>query len=375
MKNYYETLGLPFGASAEAIRKRYRELVRRYHPDVNPSPSAKEQFLRIQEAYQVLSDPERRRHYDALLRLRMQEQGRAGFSASQSARPAGSAPPPSRSASRATLDEARRAILQAEQAFLQGRLRDALHWARQATKLQPRNAKGYEIMGDVYRVQGHYEAALNAYTYALQLDPNNATLRQKFERIAQHAPNRSAPAPAAPSLPVLKLPPEWRAYAAQSLGWGAVIFLLGLAWGAPGTPLGWLGSTPIARWSANLLLYIFMAGFLMGFLLRLSQWTVALRDALPWHRQGGRLSAGSVLVWLGILCFPLTLLLYALLTLTQGGLSPSATRAFSAVGAATLLFALLYPYDTLGVLLLGGNLTFLGALLGWQLGDQLSASP
>jgi hypothetical protein len=113
----------------------------------------------------------------------------------------------------------------------------------------------------------------------------------------------------------------------------------------------------------------------MGFLMRLSEWTVALRDALPWHRQGGRLSAGSVLVGLGILCFPLTLLLYALLALTQGGLSPSATRAFGAVGVATLLFALLYPYDTLGVLLLGGNLTFLGTLMGWQLGDQLSASP
>jgi curved DNA-binding protein CbpA len=130
VRNHYETLGLPFGASAEEIRKRYRELVRRYHPDVNPSPDAKERFLRIQEAYQVLSDPERRRHYDALLRLRMQEQGRAGFSASQTARPASASPPPSRSASQTALDEARRAILQAEQAFLQGRLRDALHWAR-----------------------------------------------------------------------------------------------------------------------------------------------------------------------------------------------------------------------------------------------------
>ncbi|MER3558657.1 MAG: hypothetical protein C4336_03710 [Armatimonadota bacterium] len=167
MKNHYETLGLPFGASAEQIRKRYRELVRRYHPDVNPSPEAKEQFLRIQEAYQVLSDPERRRHYDALLRMRLQAggSGSRGHAAAPKSPSASTAHP---TESMVKLDEARRAILQAEQAFLQGRLRDALYWARQATRLQPRVPKGYEIMGDVYRVQGHDDAALNAYTYALQ---------------------------------------------------------------------------------------------------------------------------------------------------------------------------------------------------------------
>lgn len=374
MKNHYETLGLPFGASAEQIRKRYRELVRRYHPDVNPSPNAKEQFLRIQEAYQVLSDPERRRHYDALLRMRLQAggSGTRGHAATSKSPSASTARP---SESKVKLEEARRAILQAEQAFLQGRLRDALYWARQATRLQPRGPKGYEIMGDVYRVQGHYDAALNAYTYALQLDPHNPDLQQKFERVVQRTQTRPAPDVRASALPILRLPAEWRLYAAQSLGWGAVVFLLGMTWGVPGRPLEGLSAWLLSGWSVNLMVYLVVAGFLVGFLMRVSQWVSALRDALPWHRQGGRLSAGSVLVGLGILCFPLTLLLYTLLTLTQGGFGPSATRTLSAVGLLTVLFAWLYPYDTLGTLVVGGNLVFGGMLSGWYLGDQLTTSP
>jgi curved DNA-binding protein CbpA len=184
MQNHYEVLGLSMHATQEAIRRRYRELVRQYHPDVNPSPQAKERFLRIQEAYQVLSDPERRRHYDALLRLQMGEPPSARYSqprtqpprSTQSAQASQPKPSPSQ-------DELRRAILQAERAFLQGRLQDALYWAKQATRLAPRHPKGHEIIGDVYRTQGHYDAALNAYTYAIQLDPNNDDLQRKLDSV------------------------------------------------------------------------------------------------------------------------------------------------------------------------------------------------
>lgn len=374
MRNHYETLGLPIGASAEQIRKRYRELVRRYHPDVNPSPNAKEQFLRIQEAYQVLSDPERKRHYDALLRFRTQEQERARLGGRPSGSSSASSGNVRSTSSNKNLEEARRAILQAERAFIQGRMSDALHWARQATKLHPRLSKGHEIMGDVYRVQGHYDAALNAYTYALQLDPHNQELQQKFERLAcqRHVPT---PSPVrSDSLPMLQLPAEWRLYLAQSLGWGAIVSLLGMAWGLPGRSIGWLSGSLLSGWSVNLILYLLMAGFLIGFLMRVSRWVVDLRDALPWRPRQGHLSAGGVLTGLGVLFFPIALLLYALLTLTQGGLSQSATRALSAVAITIVLFALLFPYNTLGTLLMGGNLVFLGTLAGWSLADQLGTS-
>lgn len=67
MGDYYETLGLDRNATSKEIRDAYFDLVRTAHPDVNPDPSAKEKFLEIQEAYEVLHDPKKRRNYDSFL--------------------------------------------------------------------------------------------------------------------------------------------------------------------------------------------------------------------------------------------------------------------------------------------------------------------
>src|SRR5437868_4264465 len=64
-KDYYETLGIKKNASTEDIRKAFRKLARKYHPDVNPGDkSAEEKFKAISEANDVLSDPKKRKIYD-----------------------------------------------------------------------------------------------------------------------------------------------------------------------------------------------------------------------------------------------------------------------------------------------------------------------
>src|SRR6201997_2308785 len=66
-RDYYETLGVPKTATEEEIKKAFRKLARKYHPDVaKDKKAAEERFKEINEAYEVLGDPANRKKYDEL---------------------------------------------------------------------------------------------------------------------------------------------------------------------------------------------------------------------------------------------------------------------------------------------------------------------
>jgi curved DNA-binding protein len=65
-KDYYKTLGVPKNASTEDIKRAYRKLARQYHPDVNKKPDAEKRFKEVNEAHEVLTDPEKRKRYDTV---------------------------------------------------------------------------------------------------------------------------------------------------------------------------------------------------------------------------------------------------------------------------------------------------------------------
>src|SRR5438045_4933297 len=81
-RDYYEVLGVNRSATADQIRSAYRKLARQFHPDVNKAPDAAKKFAEVQEAYDVLSDKEKRESYDQF--------GHAGVGAGSPPRGAGS---------------------------------------------------------------------------------------------------------------------------------------------------------------------------------------------------------------------------------------------------------------------------------------------
>lgn len=64
-KDYYEVLGINKNADDKAIKKAYRKLAKKYHPDINPGDAnAEAKFKEVTEAYEILSNPEKRKLYD-----------------------------------------------------------------------------------------------------------------------------------------------------------------------------------------------------------------------------------------------------------------------------------------------------------------------
>lgn len=79
-KNYYEILGVKKDATDSDIKKKYRKLVRQYHPDVSDDPDADNKIAEINNAYETIRDKDKRREYDAMLDNPFAGRGGAGFS-------------------------------------------------------------------------------------------------------------------------------------------------------------------------------------------------------------------------------------------------------------------------------------------------------
>jgi curved DNA-binding protein CbpA len=402
--DYYEILGVPQDATQEQIKRRYRDLARRYHPDISRSADAAETFKRINEANQVLSDPQKRAAYDT----------ERAFTQSRQ-RPSPSPPPPPPSPSRPatassgasgagarpassggqTFGGAQRSargagsggtnrahapggsvdtlIAQAQAAFRSMNYREAERLCRQVNRRRP-HPVAMEMLGDIHRMRGHLDEAIAMYSYALQLDPRNSALHEKFDRLvgARTGPTmagnaaRNARARGASSV---SLSPRLR-MAVTGVGIALILFLALLVMTNSETaakellPLHWNGMTLFA---------LGISGFMGGLLMSLNGFLHSAREELS-LRAAGRarrftLSLGTALVFFSLVWFYASLSLYLLIGYLQETTSRSVLRAFGASFCLIALFMLARPDSAVNLLLFGGNIIFAAYVMGWMLGD------
>lgn len=213
-QNHYETLGLPASATQEEIKKRYRELARRFHPDVNSTTEAADKIRSINDAYQVLGDPDRRAAYDSERILRQVVARQTHLRESQPNRPT---PDPKTQPQESKVEyngfgrtyretpatepvrtgpttvtrrsreqistEASQMLADAKLAFINRQYRKAETLCLQVLKDNQSCSSAHEIIGDINVYRGEMERATTAFTYAVQFDPWNVTAQKKLEKI------------------------------------------------------------------------------------------------------------------------------------------------------------------------------------------------
>lgn len=382
-RDYYEVLGVSPQATDEQIRRRFRELARKYHPDVNRSPDAEHRFKEITEAYRVLSSPSLRADYDLMRRSAQQARSGSGGSAT--------APPPPRSrptthqstyhqrpfTSSSAYTSARSAEIEVQQllqsamlAYARGNLREAASLAKRVLRHQRHNAQAYEILGDVYRQERRIEEAIAMFTCALQCNPRSASVQSKLDALLrQRYFAGTQPSYTSPTSVL------WARYGLV-LGWAAVAMLVLAPWYLGLESDGvFQGIGFVSRWSAALVLLMLTAGMLSGALMALGGAVEPMAQVVWWpHRQGmsqARLAVAGLLGVLALFAFYAAAFLYLLIASTQSAFHRTLNRAVGVVVGLTLGFLFSYAPGREQVVLFAPNLLWFGVLCGWAFGDAV----
>ncbi len=440
-KNYYELLGVPRTATTDEIKKRYRELARKLHPDVNPDKAgAARLFADVTTAYKTLTDADSRAVYDYDQSRIEEQRARANARATSTYTPPPTSPfnaPPrgasggaaestsgGRSSANTSGADVSRLVAEAQAAFVRNKLVEARSLAQEALRLNRRNAQAYEVLGDVYRLQGKTEEAMNMYTMALQINPRNSTVMQRLERMSRAAQsanrydtgggasadrvffsNRDTP-PTPGSRPFqgaggsggARTPGRPASYGRPAasdprdkspigllltgvFGYGGVFLLLLWATLFLSDNSGKLKPfapdlAPISSWNGPLLFVMALSGVLLGATMAITGAIRRIDDELllpgsgvASGLRGGAAPLGLLLLVVSVVSFYAAALLYVIVAALQEIAMKSMLRVFAAVITITLLLAAVYDPGHVQVLLFGGNVIFLTFAFGWFLGD------
>jgi curved DNA-binding protein CbpA len=406
-QTHYQVLGLTPEAAPEEIKRRFRELARRHHPDLNPNkPDVHALFLRINQAHETLSDPNLRAAYDLGLRdqARREAEARArgGSRAASAARPTAGARPGTPSggaagdvrAERLAAEQRRTAARHmdaARYAFARGNLREADRLCRESLRFG-RTGPAHEMLGDIYSRQGRADKALQHYTVAAQLTPNSGLIMAKLQRVTEKLGPRAAKASqqraTSTSTSGTRRPGGAAAQPRQaammrslfrlfhrsivtSLGILTVLFLL-LIWRTLGeTKPDWplITEMPLAQ-----LTCMALAGFFGGVTLSAGAWVRRFQDEMVISAGNPPrvLPLGIVMGLFGSVGMPFAFVVYGVIAYFQSYVSTSILGLFAAATLLAVGFATVAPEKAMfQTLFAGGNIVFVCMLIGWWFGEVL----
>lgn len=420
--DYYAILGVSSSASPDAIKKRYRELARKYHPDVNPGAEAASKIKQINEAYHVLGDADRRATYDAERFLQQQAPKSARSGSSPASKPATPTNPPRDN--RPTNSTARaqsrppggygfdgfgrvpsqehpvtpprtpkvdyqvhptpalsQLLAEAQLAYINRKYDLAERMAHKVLELDRRNATAHEILGDVYVKRGERIQANTAYAFAIQFNPQNQSVMAKLDRLAggrighryTAGPTVTRPTP----------PPPLKQRYFEGPNRERSLTLVGLASAAllAGELLminTYPGDAVVAGLSWNAMAALGISGTLAGILLAFYGGMRPMAQALaPRSSASTPVGLNVLLSLFALVWFYASFIIYLVIGTVQNRTSHSVLRAYAVTFLLTLVFAWLYhplgnaPASPWMTALFGGNILFPTVLLGWKIGDAL----
>lgn len=352
-------MGIATDSDLEAIRAAYRKLVLVHHPDRSKAADAKERFIEIVQAYEVLSDPARRSSYDRLLEMERHERPRPKPPSAPPTREPHARPNAARTVARPNQADLHRLA----GLFGRGQLLEAERFAKQMLEREPRLAPPYAVLGDIAKFRGEVKKAAEMYAYALQMDPGNTVYERKHEemlrsldQIGRHRERQQ----------------EGRGAAAGGVGMAVVIAAASYIAVSREDPI-FTSLAPVSTWTLGLVAMLFLCGVAAGA-------TLALAGLVNTFAGFGssattRISPPVLLAAVAIVNFWAATALYMVVGATQDAFNESTSRFLAGVAGVTAVLALAasatQAIDSAQVALWGGNVVYLGAVVGWMVADGI----
>ena len=367
LRDYYTVLGVKPTATHEEIRRAYRELARKYHPDVAGDNTLR-LFQEITEAHTVLGNPVKRKEYDELLAAQEQAKHGVGDIRTEAQRHPNPAQEKTRKAAQ-FLHEARIALAK-------GNYQRALDQAERCNSIDNKNAQAYEIRADVALARRQRDLAAQLYSMAIQYAPHNPALQRKYHSAIESKPSIG-------STQIMMLIPRILRILGMGVGWSSV----GAAVCSP-ILLGYQGTRTLIHGDIGIKLFtaIGIASVIAGLTLSLSGQLTRLSAEIWWpslrREREPRIPGGGLMMLLGSVAFPILIVAFSYLgialrryetKLPTLGLVVISLACCFILSAQPQLFGKA-QFELVQFMWIGGCIGWFAAICGWAIGDAIRTS-